>query len=554
MLQLSMKIEGGVIMNRIVNQSVIGVICGIIIFPLIFPFGHELPQAANETPPVIDLTGLYSSSEAWEQSYKEVTKQINTLSEYEGQLDDENKLEECLKLDEKINKDMEKLHVYTILKTSMDQADQQAIAQKGKIQQLQTDYFEKGAFLMQDSEDEAYADEGDNFYMRMESMLGQIDTVYEQILYADNDGISEEDYNQKLKNRQYSLAALYNMEVSKEVIFSQTLGYDNILAYLTEKQGVDEEVYEVAKREVKKMKPLLERYIELSSNMNIHISPEQYTYDHVPELIQEAYQMFGPTYTDIAKQAFEENWIDPFRAPHKSEGAFAIGTYTTHPYIVLNYEETPDGLATVAHELGHGIHYELSRNNQPYEKWQADIFAAEIASIAAEQSIYNTIYQNAETTEEKQSALILKAESLFNTLFYQMTIAEFEEKAYKLVESGETLTAETLNRIWEEANKAYYEGSYSQEAAWAGISHIFENFYTFQYATDFVAAEAVVSELMNGNEEMQNKWIKFLQSGGEKAGYELTKEVLGIDLKKTQYYENVAAQFEACLDELEMIS
>ncbi|MDA3733481.1 M3 family metallopeptidase [Niameybacter massiliensis] len=541
-------------MNKIINKTAVGIICSTIIFPLIFPLGQRLPQVVEETKPVIDLTGLYSSNEAWEQSYKEVTKQINALTEYEGQLGDENKLSEYLKLNEEINKEIEKLHVYTILTTSIDQSNQESIAQKGKIQQLQTDYLQKEELLMQGLEDEEMEGEGDSFYMRIAAMLDQIDTVYEQILYADNDGMNEEDYSQKLQNRQYSLAALYNMEVSKEVIFGQTLGYDNIIAYLTDKQGVDEEVYEVAKKEVKKMKPLLERYIELSSNMNIHISPEEYTYAHVPQLVQEAYQIFGPTYTDIAKRAFEENWIDPFRAPHKSEGAFAIGTYTTHPYIVLNYEETPDGLATVAHELGHGIHYELSRNNQPYETWEADILAAEIASIAAEQSVYETIYQNAKTNEEKQTALVLKAESLFNTLFYQMTIAEFEEKAYKLVESGETLTAETLNRIWEEANKEYYEVNYSQDGDWAGISHIFENFYTFQYATDFVAAEAVVSELMNGNEEMQKKWIKFLQSGGEKAGYELTKEVLGIDLKKPQYYENVAAQFEACLDELEMIS
>ncbi|WP_053985864.1 M3 family oligoendopeptidase [Niameybacter massiliensis] len=567
------------------KKRIIACVCSLMIILLLIPFFEYLvPQnnGENVKESLIDLTNLYPSSNAWEKAYKQVTQDITSFTNYEGQLKDENKLLECLKLDEQISRNIHQLSVYTVLKTSLDQSDQQALGQKGKIGQLLSEYIQKSEFILLELGEYGLSDiealqqkevfqpykkileaaveiyeegldtKSYTFYVKMMTMLEQIDTVYEQILYADNGEVKGNiDYVKRLREKQYSLAALYNMEVSKEIIFSEALGYDNIIEYLTDKQGVDLEVYETAKEEIMKMQPLLERYLEIRKKLSLSYSQDTYHYNKVPTLIEEAYGLFGTAYTDVARRAFEENWIDPFKEAYKIDGAFTIGSYDTHPYVILNYEATPYGLGVVAHELGHAVHYELARANQPYNTWKTDIFASEIASLTAEKSAYETMYQKGTTNEQRKQALILKADSLMNSLFYQMVIATFEEKAYTLVAEGESLTADRLNSLWKEANRIYFGESNPIEGEWASISHIFENFYTFQYATASVASEIIISEVIKGNEEMQTNWMHFLESGGNKTGYELTKEILGMNLASPEYYERVADHFEAYIDELE---
>nr|WP_307991717.1 M3 family metallopeptidase [uncultured Niameybacter sp.] len=570
------------------QKKFVKILCGFMIVLLIIGILSDVipkqKSSKDENPTLIDLTELYESDTVWESTYNDIGNQIDKLVTYKGQLDEEGKLLECLQLDERISQEIQQLSIYAQLKVSLNQSDTEAINKKGKVSKLLNQYIDKSIFIvshlnqlpkeqlqelvnkkefepykyiLEDARDdkiEGLDEDYYSFYLKSYILLQQIDDIYEQIVYVDGGEIENQmDYIKRMRERQYSLAALYNMEVSKQILFANLLEYDDVMSYLIEEQGVEKEVYAVAKEEILKMKPILERYYKLMGRISLEPSKEALDYTKAQGIIQEAYSIFGNEYVEIAKRAFDNNWIDPYPTPYKSAGAFTIGSYKTHPYILANYEENQRGIGTIAHELGHGVHFELARENQPYSSWYPTTFTTEIASLTAEKSVYDYFYKVADNDNLKKEALVYKLECLINNIFYQMRIAYFEESAYKLAESGEALTADKLNKLWEDATKMYLGDVGTIEGEWASIPHIFQDFYTFQYATAAIASERVNTKLNSKDVKMKEDWIAFLRSGNSQEAGELTKDKLGIDLKDRKVYEEVGEQITTYLDELEQL-
>lgn len=582
------ELEGESKRHKKAQKKFVKILCGFMIVLLIIGILSDVipRQKSNkdENLTLIDLTELYESDTVWESTYKDIGNQIDKLVTYKGQLDEEGKLLECLQLDERISQEIQQLSIYAQLKVSLNQSDTEAINKKGKVSKLLNQYIDKSIFIvshlnqlpkeqlqelvnkkefepykyiLEDARDdkiEGLDEDYYSFYLKSYILLQQIDDIYEQIIYVDGGEIEDQmDYIKRMRERQYSLAALYNMEVSKQILFANLLEYDDVMSYLIEEQGVEKEVYTVAKEEILKMKPILERYYKLMEGISLEPSKEALDYTKAKNIIQEAYSIFGNEYVEIAKRAFDNNWIDPYPAPYKSAGAFTIGSYKTHPYILANYEENQRGIGTIAHELGHGVHFELARENQPYSSWYPTTFTTEIASLTSEKSVYDYFYKVADSDNLKKEALVYKLECLINNIFYQMRIAYFEESAYKLAESGEALTADKLNKLWEDATKMYLGDVGTIEGEWASIPHIFQDFYTFQYATAAIASEHVNTKLNSKDVKMKEDWIAFLRSGNSQKAGELTKDKLGIDLKDRKVYEEIGMQLTAYLDELEQL-
>ena len=70
----------------------------------------------------------------------------------------------------------------------------------------------------------------------------------------------------------------------------------------------------------------------------------------------------GQSFAGIARRFFDDRWIDAPTRPGKAPGAFAHPTVpSAHPYVLLNYQGKPRDVMTLAHELGHGVHEILAR-------------------------------------------------------------------------------------------------------------------------------------------------------------------------------------------------
>jgi len=90
-------------------------------------------------------------------------------------------------------------------------------------------------------------------------------------------------------------------------------------------------------------------------------SPRKYSFAEARDLVIKAYGGFNPEYREIIESLLSGGRVDVHPRIGKSGGAFCMGiSPDIKPYILLNHTENLRDVATLAHELGHALHFTLS--------------------------------------------------------------------------------------------------------------------------------------------------------------------------------------------------
>jgi oligoendopeptidase F len=100
-----------------------------------------------------------------------------------------------------------------------------------------------------------------------------------------------------------------------------------------------------------------------------------------PEAVSQvlgSYASFSPKLAEIGQRFFDSPWIDAALRPGKASGAFAHPTVpSAHPYLLLNYHGKARDVMTLAHELGHGMHFTLAAERQTALSFHTGLALAE---------------------------------------------------------------------------------------------------------------------------------------------------------------------------------
>ena len=276
-------------------------------------------------------------------------------------------------------------------------------------------------------------------------------------------------------------------------------------------------------------------------------------YEKAQTLVKEALMPLGEEYQALLNRAFNEKWIDVYENQGKSTGAFSMGVYGVHPYVMLNYAGKLDDAFTLAHELGHSMHSYFSDRTQDYANHDYRIFVAEVASTVNE--VLLTHYLLGVEKDEKRRAYILNhfLEGFRTTVFRQTLFAEFERKAHELYQGGTPLTAQALNGLYHDLNALYYNGACIDSFAdveWSRIPHFYRAFYVYQYATGFSSAVAIASRILETGKA--EDYLRFLSTGGSDYPIEELK-LAGVDLTKPDTVNRAMKVFEETLMDLKSI-
>src|SRR5579884_748014 len=231
--------------------------------------------------------------------------------------------------------------------------------------------------------------------------------------------------------------------------------------------------------------------------------PPTVPYNQSIDWIAEGLAPMGKEYVDVLRRgATEERWIDIYPNQGKTQGAFSSGTRGSHPFILMSYDDSLYSLSTLAHELGHSMHSYLTHQNQPFIYGRYSMFAAETASNF-HQAMVRAYLNDAISDRDFQITLLEEAMSNFHRYFFIMpTLARFELEIHERIERSEALPANALIDLMAEL---FREG-YGDEVAfdhdrigitWAQFStHLYANFYVFQYATGISAANALARGIL----------------------------------------------------------
>lgn len=285
---------------------------------------------------------------------------------------------------------------------------------------------------------------------------------------------------------------------------------------------------------------------------------KQYSFREAKEIILNAFEGFSPQFSSIALKFFEEQWIDASPSISKQAGAFChYCTPDTHPYVMVNYTNTPDDVSILAHELGHGIHAYLVRN-QNILNFDWPITIAETASVFAEMLTFESLKRELKTPKDKLALYLSKIENIFATIPRQIAMFRFERHVHHLYDAKGELTTKQLNAIWVEEQQAMFGNSISlteyEQSYWQMIPHIFRSpFYVYSYAFGELLTLSLFAVYKDDPRKFVPKYVELLSMGGSKSPQELVKP-FGIDLSDQQFWQKGIGEITQLINEAQELA
>lgn len=375
-------------------------------------------------------------------------------------------------------------------------------------------------------------------------------------------------------NNKNTYGAIYRALLQRDVASSKGRNYNSSLEKALEPKNVPTEVYTTLLKSAIDNNAPLQRYVNLrkkalglkeyhyyDNSINIVEYDKTFDYDVAKEMVYNSVAPLEEDYSAKMNRAISEGWIDVFETENKRSGAYSIGIYDVHPYMLLNYQSTLDDVFTLAHELGHTLHTMLSNENQPYATHDYTIFVAEVASTFNERLLLDYMIKNSNDPIEKIALIEQALGNIVGTFYIQTLFANYEYQAHKLIEEGKAVTPDVLSGIMDNLFKEYFGDSITmdelQKIIWARIPHFFNSpYYVYQYATSFASSANLYDRITNTkySEEERAKakedYLTLLKSGGNDHPMNQLKKA-GVDLEKVESFHAVAVEFDRLLDILE---
>lgn len=363
------------------------------------------------------------------------------------------------------------------------------------------------------------------------------------IKYLESD---DRELRQSAYNNLYKAYGAYNNtlgstlagEVKKNVFNARTHNYKTARERALSNNHIPEEVYDNLVKTVHKYLPLLHRYTKLRKELLAVDELKMYDlytpmvkdvkfempYEEAKEWMLKALEPMGEEYLDVVKEGLNNRWVDVYENKGKRSGGYSSGAHLTNPFILLNWSNTVSDLYTLIHEFGHSAHSYFSRKHQPSNSSDYSIFVAEVASTCNEALLSD--YMDKHLDDERRLLLLNQELERFRaTLFRQTMFAEFEHKIHQIEEAGEPLTATRMNDEYAKLNKQYFgdvvetDDNISKE--WSRIPHFYMNYYVYQYATGYSAAQSLSHQILTEGKPAVERYINEF----------LKKEVLIIQLR-----------------------
>ncbi|UPW01386.1 oligoendopeptidase F [Halorussus gelatinilyticus] len=278
-------------------------------------------------------------------------------------------------------------------------------------------------------------------------------------------------------------------------------------------------------------------------------------YEQAREYVVEALGALGDDYQRRIEEGFESRWVDVYETENKRSGAYSGGTYDTQPFILMNYQDDISSMFTLAHELGHSLHSQLTSENQPYVYGDYEIFVAEVASTVNEALLTNHLLDTVEDPTFRRHVLNEYLERFRSTLYRQTMFAAFEHEVHQLVEDDEALTPGKADEIYGDLKAEFYEPAVVDDRIareWARIPHFYRAYYVYQYSTGISAAVALADGILNDGDEAADRYLQFLQGGSREYPLELL-ETAGVDMSSPEPIQRALDVYDDHLDEMESL-
>jgi oligoendopeptidase F len=297
----------------------------------------------------------------------------------------------------------------------------------------------------------------------------------------------------------------------------------------------------------------LERLADYDRMAAVSDDDEEVPWDEGQQLVLESFSSFSDRAADVIERFFAERWIDAPPTPVKRGGAFSASTVpSVHPYVLLNYTGRRRDVMTLAHELGHGLHQTLAREQGVFHQ-DTPLTVAETASVFAEEVVFGNLLERAQTAQSRLSLLAEAVEGQIGTVFRQVAMNQFEDRVHTARRGEGELPVERFGELWAETQSELLGDSVEitdgYRSWWSYVPHFIGSpGYVYAYAFGQLLALSVYRLYTEQGEEIVPAYLEMLSAGGSRSPEELGR-IVGVDLTDPGFWDSGLELVEDQLDQ-----
>jgi oligoendopeptidase F len=285
----------------------------------------------------------------------------------------------------------------------------------------------------------------------------------------------------------------------------------------------------------------IDRLADYDRLASVDTSESEISWADARDLVLDAYGSFSAELADVARNFFEQSWIDAPVRPGKRPGAFCAYTVPSHhPYVMLNWTSRRRDVLTLAHELGHGAHAYLARGQGVFHQ-STPLTLAETASVFGETVTFGRLLGETTDPNDRLTLLASNLEDQIATVFRQIAMNRFEDAVHNARREEGELAIERIGELWYETQHAMLgdavEITDGYRTWWSYIPHFIATpGYVYAYAYGQLLALSVYARYEERGPDFVPQYLSLLRAGGSLAPEELGR-LVDVDLADPGFWD-----------------
>jgi len=275
------------------------------------------------------------------------------------------------------------------------------------------------------------------------------------------------------------------------------------------------------------------------------------------DLVLESFRTFSPAFAEQAERVLAAGHLDASPRPGKDTGAFCYGVVPdVTPWVLVNYNDRADDVATLAHELGHAVHAMLAADHSILT-FHSSLPLAETASNFAEMLLLETLLDRNDDPRFRRALLAKYVDDSYAMVLRQAFFVLFERTAHRMIAEGKS-TLDQLSGAYLANLREQFGDSLDLlepfQSEWVSIPHIYATpFYCYAYTFGLLLVLGLFQRYKAEGEAFVPDYLKILAYGGSKAPTAILDEA-GIDIRTRAFWQGGFDVLAGMIDELEALS
>jgi oligoendopeptidase F len=296
----------------------------------------------------------------------------------------------------------------------------------------------------------------------------------------------------------------------------------------------------------------VDRLADFDRMASVGASEQQIGWAQATGIVRDAYGSFSGELADIVGKFIDDGWIDAPVRPGKRGGAFCAYTVPSHhPYVLLNWTASHRDVSTLAHELGHGVHGYLAREQGVFHQ-STPLTLAETASVFGETVTTQRLLSLMEDPGERFALLAASLEDSIATVFRQVAMFRFEQACHTERRDIGELSVERFGDVWAATQTEMLgdavEVTDGYRSWWSYIPHFIATpGYVYAYAYGQLLALSVYAQYQQRGASFVPAYLDLLRAGGSQSP-EALAAIVGCDLTDPGFWDAGLSIVEQQLD------